>query len=519
MFEAISEIHKRHLIHGDIKPENVIWRGHGQGRGKRLAIVDFGATQFFRHPRTKIVRREEDGGFITLTTQYASTYALGLLALSQRDDAISAFLTLLALEGKYGDHDKRNRGKNAALFDSRMIEWLEQPIPQTADKVYMEVWKILSRMQYGDDIPPEVPRLFRSREMELRQRFDSSTTPQHGRHSVRGDIACVANDPGKLNALLGALVDNDMPRVLLHGEGTYAIRIGRKLWTLAYEERLAVNVYKAFSHENGEEVTIKFGTREGRYVERNYNEANMLHELQDLVPGRQIGIPSFGSFGELRLASSMRRPVGALGKRSVLTITTPLRQSLAENLRGRKSVASLLSASVMRRNAIRRSCAAGLQLLASLECMHSKNIIYNSAITPENVFVGKNGKKLYLLDFTRARYFVEDDGSGTLSHILPGEDNTVPVNRYLSSASALEGRLQSRRDDLESLLYTMVQISGVNVDARRTTGVLEQFLSRTRSMEPFAKFLSHIKELNFDSNPDYRILRRCLVDGANGYEF
>lgn len=173
---------------------------------------------------------------------------------------------------------------------------------------------------------------------------------------------------------------------------------------------------------------------------------------------------------------------------------------------------------------IAKTCEYGLQLLNTLEFMHGKNIIYNTPLTPSTIYTEASNRFVYLQDFTRARfYMVESDARGTLTHISSTEDAYTDValdalpsvlDEPFASDFAKLGLTQSRKDDLESLLYTMVHLAGVNVGRlRKKEGAFETFLAETPRLGVLHKFYRDVSRLQFTEKPDYETLRIYLQDG------
>ena len=95
----------------------------------------------------------------------------------------------------------------------------------------------------------------------------------------------------------------------------------------------------------------------------------------------------------------------------------------------------------------------GLQIIDRLQYMHEHKFIHRD-IKPENFLLGvyENCAIVHIIDFGLSKKYVQKDGS----HI-PYKDNKslTGTPRYASINSHL-GIEQSRRDDLESVLYMLV---------------------------------------------------------------
>ncbi len=98
-----------------------------------------------------------------------------------------------------------------------------------------------------------------------------------------------------------------------------------------------------------------------------------------------------------------------------------------------------------------------LKLLNRIEYVHSHGIIYRD-VKPENCCIGRSSlgraNLLHLVDLGLAREFIDPD---TGAHIPYREgSNLVGTVRYMS-INALQGREQSRRDDLEALGEALIK--------------------------------------------------------------
>ncbi|KAK3030194.1 hypothetical protein RJ639_038704 [Escallonia herrerae] len=137
------------------------------------------------------------------------------------------------------------------------------------------------------------------------------------------------------------------------------------------------------------------------------------------------------------------------------------------------------------------ACIA-IEAISILEKMHSKGYVHGD-VKPENLLLGAAGtaeeKKLFLVDL-----------GGTL--------------RYASVHAHL-GRTGSRRDDLESLAYTLVFLLRGRLPWQGYQGENKGFLVCKKKMAtspetlccfcpaPFRQFLEYVVNLKFDETPNY----------------
>lgn len=160
------------------------------------------------------------------------------------------------------------------------------------------------------------------------------------------------------------------------------------------------------------------------------------------------------------------------------------------------------------------SCIA-VEALSILEKMHSRGYIHGD-VKPENFLLGLRGtpdeKKLFLLDLGLATKWREHSGQHVEYDQRP--DNFRGTVRYASVHAHL-GRTPSRRDDLESLAYTLVFLLGGRLPWQGYQGENKGFLVCKMKMStppdilcgifpnPFKLFVEYVVNLKFDEEPNY----------------
>lgn len=126
---------------------------------------------------------------------------------------------------------------------------------------------------------------------------------------------------------------------------------------------------------------------------------------------------------------------------------------------------------------------------------------------------------VFLIDFGLAQLF---RNPATYLHTPYSTDQSIVGTLPFMSANGQRGYAQSRRDDLESLTYTI--ICSARGDLPWTTisahGDEEEVLENKLliSVEelceglpaPFRRFVSYIRSLDFDKKPDYQYLHTIL---------
>ncbi|KAK9075621.1 hypothetical protein SSX86_003947 [Deinandra increscens subsp. villosa] len=168
------------------------------------------------------------------------------------------------------------------------------------------------------------------------------------------------------------------------------------------------------------------------------------------------------------------------------------------------------------------ACIA-IEAISILEKIHSRGYVHGD-VKPENFLLGPPGtsdeKKLFLVDLglaTRWRdassglhveYDQRPDVFRYVGHILMGTVRYASVHAHL-------GRTGSRRDDLESLAYTLIFLLRGRLPWQGFQGENKGFLVCKKKMAtspetlccfcpaPFRNFVEYIVNLKFDEEPNY----------------
>lgn len=173
------------------------------------------------------------------------------------------------------------------------------------------------------------------------------------------------------------------------------------------------------------------------------------------------------------------------------------------------------------------ACIA-VEALSILEKLHLKGFVHGD-IKPENFLLGPPGtsdeKKLFLVDLGLASRW-KDVSTGKHVDYDQRPDIFRGTVRYASVHAHL-GRTGSRRDDLESLAYTLIFLLRGRLPWQGYQGDTKGFLVCKSKMAtspetmcclcppPFKKFLEAVVNMKFDEEPNYLKLI-TLFDGILG---
>ena len=162
-----------------------------------------------------------------------------------------------------------------------------------------------------------------------------------------------------------------------------------------------------------------------------------------------------------------------------------------------------------------------IQALERLEFVHSKGIIHKD-IAPANFVIGReNPVIIYLIDFGFSHKY---KSSRTGKHLAQKNKHFIFGNLRFKSISSNKGYEESRRDDLESLAYTIIflakkklpweEVLFYNISEKVKSKIVCQMKEtiRTKDLckglpEEIGHYLDYCKKLTFEENPDYEKLK------------
>lgn len=152
--------------------------------------------------------------------------------------------------------------------------------------------------------------------------------------------------------------------------------------------------------------------------------------------------------------------------------------------------------------------SVGAQSLARLQTFHSHGFVHRD-IKPANLMIYKD--LVYLIDFGLSKRIVDPS---TGEHI-PFRDNKplVGTPRYVS-VNVHDGKEQSRRDDIESLMYVLIYLAKGKLPWQGHTSDNVKRLKRDIDItelcadlpKRFAFTVRYARGLSYDEEPDYGML-------------
>lgn len=174
----------------------------------------------------------------------------------------------------------------------------------------------------------------------------------------------------------------------------------------------------------------------------------------------------------------------------------------------------------------------GIQMLRRMQLVHHKGFIHRD-VKPDNMIIGRTDRdRIYLVDFGVTKKYRD---YSSRKHVAPEQARTIVGSVMYISLNAHKGVEHARRDDLESLGYSLVYLfKGTlpwqelrvlllpwqNARAFSEWRLLTMIANKKKKisleslcdgMPPqMVEYFRYVRSLNFDERPDYAKLRALL---------
>eukprot|EP00826_Nyctotherus_ovalis_P043196 TRINITY_DN4521_c0_g1_i9.p1 TRINITY_DN4521_c0_g1~~TRINITY_DN4521_c0_g1_i9.p1 ORF type:complete len:528 (-),score=87.14 TRINITY_DN4521_c0_g1_i9:169-1752(-) len=163
------------------------------------------------------------------------------------------------------------------------------------------------------------------------------------------------------------------------------------------------------------------------------------------------------------------------------------------------------------------------QMVARLEAFHSKGFLHRD-VKPDNFAVGRGAHNniVYIIDYGLVKRF---RNAKTKVHIGFRQNKRLAGTARYASINTHMGFEQSRRDDLEGLGYTFVYMTkgklpwqGIKADTKQERYELIMNAKRSIPVEAlckrmpaeFVKYLYYCRDLGFEDEPNYQLLKEMF---------
>lgn len=195
---------------------------------------------------------------------------------------------------------------------------------------------------------------------------------------------------------------------------------------------------------------------------------------------------------------------------------------------------TLFESSARRKFSLKTTLMIADQMLHALESLHQIGFVH-SDIKPNNIVAQRSKPGLKLVDFGLSQPFVD---SVTSKHVVMHENNFLRGSARYASLNQHFGFTSARRDDLESLMYTLIFLMKGDLPWQRVIQsdwtkqrkfeaiaqckVKTSVVDLCQNLDPvFALMLSRCRQMRYDEGIDFSFMRQCIIASCqrNGLTF
>lgn len=162
----------------------------------------------------------------------------------------------------------------------------------------------------------------------------------------------------------------------------------------------------------------------------------------------------------------------------------------------------------------------GIQIIERIQYFHSIKLLHRD-LKPHNIMIGfdNNSKILYLIDFGFAKRYTYFDENNIEKHIeLRKNKNLIGTKNY-ASLNVLNGLEPSRRDDLESIFYTLLFLyldnstwNIMNNNFLQKELFIENLYEKMIIPKLFLDVFKYIRGLKFEEQPNYSYILSLFIN-------